>query len=354
MSVTEPAVRTSADRLTTFAESAFCAVGVPEADARTIADALVDADLRGVHSHGVRWIPRYVASLRAGSTNPQPHVQVVVDGGTTVVTDGDLGQGHVVAAAANDLAIERALMHGIGAVALRRSTHCGAMAYYTNRTAARGCIGFASTNGNANMAPTGGTSRLIGNNPLAYSFPTRQGFTFALDMATSVVAGSRLLMAIERGENIPTGWAVDGNGQPTEDPRAWRERDGLLLPIGGAKGYGLAVVLDVLCGVLSGGHFGAQRSEPGSTDTSQFFLAIRIDRFMPLEQFLDRMDAMIEQIRASELAPGSPGVFLPGEMEHNQKQDRMVNGVPLDAKTVEALERIRHEFGLESPFAERR
>jgi ureidoglycolate dehydrogenase (NAD+) len=281
-------------------------------------------------------------------------VQVLVDGGTTAVTDGDLGQGHVVATAANDLAVERALTHGIGAVALRRSTHCGAMAYYTNRTAARGCIGFASTNGNANMAPTGGTSRLIGNNPLAYSFPTRQGFTFALDMATSVVAGSRLLMAIERGENIPTGWAVDGNGQPTEDPRAWRERDGLLLPIGGAKGYGLAVVLDVLCGVLSGGHFGAQRSEPGSTDTSQFFLAIRIDRFMPLAQFLDRMDAMIEQIRASELAPGSPGVFLPGEMEHNQKQDRMVNGVPLDAKTVEALERIGHELGLESPFAERR
>jgi LDH2 family malate/lactate/ureidoglycolate dehydrogenase len=318
-----------------------------------MADALVDADLRGVHSHGVRWIPRYVESVRAGATNPRPHVQVVVDGGTTAVTDGDLGLGHVVAAAANDMAIERALEHGLGAVTLRRSTHCGAMAYYTNRAAARGCIGFASTNGNANMAATGGTSRVVGNNPLAYSFPTRQGFPFALDMATSVVAGSRLLMAIERGESIPIGWAVDDRGQPTEDPRAWRERDGLLVPIGGPKGYGLAVVLDILCGVLSGGHFGARRSEPGSTDTSQFFLVIRIDQFMPLEQFLDRMDALVEQIRSSELAPGSPGVFLPGEIEHNHKQDRLVNGVPLDSRTVEALERTGQELGLESPFVER-
>jgi LDH2 family malate/lactate/ureidoglycolate dehydrogenase len=353
VSVTEQAVRTSADRLTTFAASAFVAVGVPELDAHTIADALVDADLRGVHSHGVRWIPTYVGSIRTGTTNPRPRVRVVDDHATTAVLDGDLGQGHVVASAAGDLAVERALEHGVGAVALGRSTHCGAMAYYTNRAAARGCVGFASTNGNANMAPTGGTSRLIGNNPLAYSFPTRQGFPFALDMATSVVAGSRLLMAIERGESIPAGWAVDGQGQSTEDPRAWRERDGLLVPIGGAKGYGLAVVLDILCGVLSGGHFGAQRGQPGSIDTSQFFLAIRIDCFVPLEQFLDRMDTLIEQIRSSELAPGSPGVFLPGEIEHNHKRDRLTNGVPLDAKTVEALERLARDFGLESPFAER-
>lgn len=353
MSVTEPSVRTPAERLTAFAESAFLAVGAPEPDAHTIADALIDADLRGVHSHGARWIPSYVASLRAGSTNPRPHLRVVADGGTTAVLDGDCGQGHVVASAATDMAVERALEHGVGAVALRQSTHCGAMAYYTNRAAARGCVGFASTNGNANMAPTGGMSRLIGNNPLAYSFPTRQGFPFALDMATSVVAGSRLLMAIERGESIPAGWAVDGRGEPTEDPRAWREGDGLLVPIGGAKGYGLAVVLDVLCGILSGGHFGAQRSQPGSTDTSQFLLAIRIDRFMPLEQFLDRMDALIEQIRSSQLAPGSAGVFLPGEIEHNQKRDRLKNGVPLDPRTVEALERTARDLGLESPFAER-
>jgi LDH2 family malate/lactate/ureidoglycolate dehydrogenase len=350
--VTEPAVRTSADRLTAFAEAAFNAVGVPEPDARTVADALVDADLRGVHSHGTRWIPGYVTTVRTGKTNPRPDVRVVVDGGTTAVLDGDLGLGHVVASAASEMAVERALEYGVGAVALRRSTHCGAMAYYTNRAAAAGCIGFASTNGNANMAPTGGTSRLIGNNPLAYSFPTRRGFPFALDMATSVVAGSRLLMAIERGETIPTGWAVDGNGMPTDDPRAWRERDGLLVPIGGPKGYGLAVVLDILCGVLSGGHFGAQRGQPGSVDTSQFFLAIRIDRYMPLEQFLDRMDLLIDQIKSSELAPGSPGVFVPGEMEHNHKQDRLANGVPLDGATVAALGRLGRDLGLETPFPE--
>jgi LDH2 family malate/lactate/ureidoglycolate dehydrogenase len=350
VSLIEPAVRTPADRLTVFAEAAFAAVGVPDTDARTIADALVDADLRGVHSHGARWIPSYVATLRKGNTNSRPRVRVMVDNGSTAVLDGDRGLGHVVALAATDLAIERALEHGVGAVALRQSTHCGAMAYYTNRAAARGCVGFASTNGNANMAPTGGTSRLIGNNPLAYSFPTRRGFPFALDMATSVVAGSRLLMAIERGERIPAGWAIDGSGRPTEDPLAWREGDGLLVPIGGAKGYGLAVVLDILCGVLSGGHFGAKRGQPGSIDTSQFFLVIRIDQFMPFEEFLDRMDVLIEQIKSSELAPGSPGVFLPGEMEHNHKQDRLANGIPLDGTTIEALDRLGRDLGLQTPF----
>ncbi|HEY3082518.1 MAG TPA: Ldh family oxidoreductase [Chloroflexota bacterium] len=347
--MTERMVRVPAATLRTFAELAFAAAGVPTRDASTIADALVDADLRGVHSHGTRWVPSYVEQLRRGGTNPRPDVRVVEDGGTTAVVDGDLGLGHVVASAANDLAIERALAGGVGAVALARSTHCGAMAYYTNRAAARGCVGFAVTNGNANMAPTGGTSRLVGNNPLAYSFPTRRGFTFALDMATSVVAGSRLLMAIERGEKIPPGWALDRDGRPTEDPRDWRERDGLLVPIGGPKGYGLALVIEILSGVLSGGHFGPRRGQPGSVGTSQFFLAIRIDRFMPLEAFLDRMDTLIEQIKSSELAPGSPGVFLPGEIEQNNKNDRLTNGIPLDDTTIDALGALALELGLPRP-----
>jgi LDH2 family malate/lactate/ureidoglycolate dehydrogenase len=167
-------------------------------------------------------------------------------------------------------------------------------------------------------------------------------------MATSVAAGSRLLMAIERGERIPLGWALDREGRPTDDPRDWRERGGLLAPIGGAKGYGLAVVLDVLAGVLSGGHFGARRGQPGGVDTGQFFLAIRIDRFMPPEQFLDRIDTLIDQIKSSELAPCSPRVFVPGEIEHNHTPDRLSNGVPLDRTTALALDRLALELGLET------
>jgi LDH2 family malate/lactate/ureidoglycolate dehydrogenase len=169
MPVTAQPVRVAAERLRSLVEAAFAAVGLPERDARTIADALVDADLRGVHSHGTRWVPGYVANIRGGSTNPRPNVSVAIDGGTTAVVDGDLGPGHVVATFAGDLAIERALEHGVGAVTLRRSTHCGAMAYYSNRAAARGCLGFAATNGNANMAPTGGVSPWSGTTRL----PTR-------------------------------------------------------------------------------------------------------------------------------------------------------------------------------------
>jgi LDH2 family malate/lactate/ureidoglycolate dehydrogenase len=345
VSLTEP-VRVPHGRLTELAAGAFAAVGVPARDAATVAEALVDADLRGVHSHGTRWVPTYVAQVRDGATKARPEIRVVEDSGTTAVVDGDLSLGHVAASAAADLAVERALAHGVGAVTLRRSTHCGAMAYYTNRAAERGCIGFAATNGNANMAPTGGTSRLVANNPLAYSFPTGKGWPLALDMATSVVAGSRLLMAIERGEKIPLGWALDKDGQPTDDPRDWRERDGLLAPVGGPKGYGLAVVLEILTGVLSGGHFGPRRGQPGSIGTSQFFLAVRTDRFMPLGTFVQRVDHLIDEIKGSALAPGVAEVFLPGEIEAGLKRERLAGGVPLDRSTVAALDGLAADLGI--------
>ncbi|HLZ10467.1 MAG TPA: Ldh family oxidoreductase, partial [Chloroflexota bacterium] len=263
----------------------FEGVGQPPGDTAIVADSLVQADLRGVSSHGVVRVPTYVAGLRDGSINPRPALDVVVDSGSRAVVDGDNGMGQVAAQRATELAIDLARRHGIGAVGLRRSRHCGAMAYWANQALAADCIGIATTNAGLNMAPTGGRDKIVGNNPVAIAVPTNLQWPFVLDMATSVVAGGKLDVAAIRGEKIPLDWATDTDGRPTDDAVVGRR--GLLLPVGGPKGYGLAVILDVLSGVLTGARFGGGLGPAGS---GQFFMAVQIEGFMPVAEFKNRMD----------------------------------------------------------------
>ena len=222
------------EELTGRVAAVFAQLGLPEEDARIVADHLVEADLRGVHSHGVIRVPTYVGQIRAGKTNPRPNVRVMEDRGGQLVVDGDYAMGHVAAFRANQLAIERGREHGMAGVALRRSTHCGAMAYYAIRARAAGLIGLAVTNAGMNMTPTGGTTKLVGNNPFAMAVPTAREWPMVLDMATSVVAGGKLDVARSKGESIPLGWARDKDGAPTTDPVA--ARGGSLDPLGGPKG----------------------------------------------------------------------------------------------------------------------
>lgn len=324
--------------------------GMPAADAELCAATLVDADLRGVNSHGVQRVPGYVQGLRAwkgnapgrpgGGLNPTPQVRIVHDGGAAVVMDGDTGMGQVAAMAAMRLAIARAAESGVATVALRNSNHCGALAYYVERAAAARCIGFAATNAGLNMAPWGGREKLVGNNPLAYGIPTGHGWPFVLDMATSVVAGGKLDVARIRGESIPLGWALDAGGQPTTDPVAARQ--GTLLPVGGPKGYGLAVALDVLAGVLSGGRFGARLGGRGS---SQFFQALSIERFLPYDEFLARMDQVVAQLHGATPAEGFTRVLLPGEAEHALRETRRREGLPLDTPVFDDLNALADRLG---------
>jgi LDH2 family malate/lactate/ureidoglycolate dehydrogenase len=248
--------------------------------------------------------------------------------------DAGRAMGQVGAHAAMSLAIERAGAHGVGVVGLRGSNHCGAMAYWAQMASAAGCVGLAITNAGINMAPTGGKDRLVGNNPLAIAVPTRRDWPMVLDMATSVAAGGKLDMAVIRNEPIPLGWALDADGQPTTDARLARE-GGSLLPVGGPKGYGLAVMLDVLAGVLSGGRFGAGLGGPGS---GQFFLAISVERFMPLAEFHDRMDALIDQLHGSALAPGATRVYVAGEIEAEIRAKRLAEGIPIEGPILDELE----------------
>ena len=318
----------------------FTGLGLPDSDADVVADSLVAADLRAVSSHGVQRVPTYVKGIKAGTINPRPEVKVVFDGGSRATVDGDGAMGQVAAQRATSLAIDRAREHGIGAVGLRGSRHCGAMAYWAVQASAADCIGFATTNAGMNMAPTGGKDKIIGNNPLAIAVPTNQPWPMVLDMATSVVAGGKLDVAAIRGQKIPLDWATDLDGKPTDDPVAARQ--GLLLPISGPKGYGLAVMLDVLAGVLSGARFGGNLGPQGS---GQFFLAIQVDGYSSVAEFKARMDQMIDQIHGSALAPGSDRIYVPGEIEYEKSVARQRDGIPLETPTVEELNVLAASLG---------
>ncbi|MGH2460029.1 MAG: Ldh family oxidoreductase [Chloroflexota bacterium] len=318
--------KVDAAKLEKLVAAIYAGLGVPTEDAGLLGNALVDADLRGVNSHGCRYLSVYARNIRRGGANLQPVLRTIRDDGATCLLDGDGGLGHVLAARAMKVAIERAREHGVGIVSLRNSQHIGALAYYTQMAANAGCIGYATTNAGIAMVPPGGREKVVGLNPLSWAAPTARPWSFNLDMATSVVAGSKLGMAHERGEKIPLGWAVDKDGNPTEDPEKGQE--GGILPLGGPKGYGLSVMLDIMAGVLSGGRFGRGLGSKGS---AQLFQALDIAHFIPLDDFKARIEELIAQIKGSALAPGSKGIFFPGEIEYGLKQDRLRNGLPLDA-----------------------
>jgi LDH2 family malate/lactate/ureidoglycolate dehydrogenase len=318
----------------------FERLNAPAEDAAVVADHLVEADLRGVHSHGVIRVARYVEEIRAGGINVRPNIRIVTDSGGQVVMDADNAFGHLAALWANEVAIERGKAHGMAGVAVRRSNHCGAMAYYALRAIPHGLIGLATTNAGMNMTPTGGTQKLIGNNPFAMAAPTNREWPLVLDMATSVVAGGKLDVARSKGQQIPLGWARDADGNPTSDPVA--ARGGSLEPLGGPKGYGMAVMLDVLAGVLSGGRFGGML---GEGRFGQFFLTIAVERFMPLEEFKERMDQLIDQLHESPRAPGVERIYVAGEIEHDLEKRRRREGVPVEESVLAELDQVERELG---------
>jgi LDH2 family malate/lactate/ureidoglycolate dehydrogenase len=333
-------ITVAADNLRDVVTDLFRRAGMSDEGAAFMGACLVDADLRGVHSHGTRYAVGYIKALLKGDWNPRPQISVVRDRGAMRLIDADKGPGHWIGAQAMQMAIEKAREYGTGTVSVRNSTHCGAIAFFTQQAADAGCIGFASTNAGIRMAPTGGKDPVIGLNPLSWAAPTDRPWAVDLDMATSVVAGSKLGLAIERGEKIPFGWALDAEGNPTDDPH--KALEGILLPVGGPKGYGMSVCLDIITGVLSGGRFGAGLGGPG---TAHFFQAIDIEFFMPLADFKARMGQLIDQIKGSALAPGSTGIFLPGEIEYTTKQARLASGIPMTQVVIDDINRQARELG---------
>lgn len=337
MSASAPA-HVDADLLRDLAEAAFAVCGVDPEDSRIAAVSLVESDLRGVRSHGIARLPWYVRRLRAGGDNPRPNIRVVADGPSSAALDGDAGLGQVVAHRAMNLAIEKAASSGVGVVTVRNSHHFGACAYWAEMALSHGMIGIAISNGGPNMAPWGGITPTTGNDPIGVAIPTGRD-PIIVDMALSVVAGGRLDVAGRAGEPIPLGWALDAQGEPTTDPISGRR--GSLLPIGDHKGYGLAVVFEVLAAVLSGAMVG--REVPWPADDSQamgvghYFQAIRIDGFMPPARFRGRADHLVEQIRSAGVRSGFDRIRLPGEIEAEESARRVKEGIPMPVSELEPL-----------------
>jgi LDH2 family malate/lactate/ureidoglycolate dehydrogenase len=329
------------DTLRQFASRCLQAVGVPAADAETVADNLTDSHLRGVDSHGVtRLIEVYVEQVEAGIINPRPDMRLVEDSTALGLLDADNGLGAVAGTRAMRLCIEKAREVGAAWVGVRNSNHFGACAYYTNQMAAHGLVGIGMTNAPPTMAPWGGIEPYFGTNPLGVSFPTRSGTPISVDLATSVAARGYILLAAAKGEPIPPGWAQDTRGRPTTD--AQQALEGTVLPMAGHKGYALALMIDVMCGVLTGAGFGhglgqlyGDLQRPQSI--GHLLGAIDISRFIPLEQFYDRIDQMAREIRATPLAEGVAQIFVPGDIEAAKTEQRRREGIPV-------AEPIRRQF----------
>ena len=347
----DPLTTVDADRLVAFCRSALERLDVPTDQAATIADSLVDADLQGIESHGLVRLPQYAGRIRGGGLRPTTNLVTISDRPSVVVLDANDGFGQVAATAAMREAIERATERGIAAAAVRGSNHVGVMGYYSRMAVGHGMIGFAVSGAAPGIAPWGGSEPLLGSNPWSIAYPSG-GEPLVIDVANVVVIAGKLRTAQERREPIPDGWALDAQGHPTRDPAAGLA--GSLLPFGNAKGAALTLAWEVLASVLTGASF--SRDVPELTNPvvpqrlGHLFLAIRIEDFMPLGEFAERIDHLLETIEASRPVAGGPPVRVPGRRGARSRAERRASGVPLPVSLRGALETLATELGVAVPW----
>ena len=360
-SETESNIRVDGERMETWLVGLWSACGLPAGDASILANGLVAPSLRGVDSHGLVRIPQYVENFRSGRVNPHPDMRFDMESGSVAHLAADNGSGHVACARAMEKAVELARRYGVGVVSVRDSSHFGAAATWAMLASEQGCIGIVATNGPAVMPPTGGREPRLSNNPIAVAAPAGKHPPLVLDMAMSIAAGGKLRLAIMSGQSIPEGWALNKAGEPTTDPR--EATNGLLLPIGGHKGYGLALMVEVLAGVLSGSAFGTMvRSQgvaaigqrldtrTGKIGVGHFVLALDVTHFMPLPEFVGRVDELIDQMHDTPLAAGATRVLVPGELEDAKAAERTAGGIPIPAPVFKAIEKAAASVNIEPPL----
>ncbi|GEN87792.1 Ldh family oxidoreductase [Oceanobacillus sp. FSL W8-0428] len=332
----------------TFTLDALQAVGVDKKEAEICAKNISFADKQGTDTHGIMRVPVYIERLQSGAFNAKPNTKWVKETDTMAVLDADDGMGHYPAQLAMEKAIEKAREKGIGFATLYNGNHIGAGACYAQMAAEQGMIGFLTTNAGSLMAPSGGKERVLGNNPLCFSIPRKGKDPITLDIANSVVAGGKLQLASSKGEEIPLGWALDAEGNPTTDPDKGLE--GTLVPIGGHKGYGLTLIMDILAGVLSGANYSKNISlldydKPNKVGCTM--IVIDIDKIMPLDRFYDRLDDFTAIIVNSEKIDKNGHIYLPGEIEAQTKQKRLEAGVDIADSLHEELVELCKELNLD-------
>jgi len=340
------------EKLTDFTAKVLQKAGVSGEDAQITARILVAADLRGVDSHGVAHLaPFYIKRIKDGLINVKPQIKVFSHAPSSAIIDGDEGLGFVVGYRAMVEAIHRAEKTGAGFVAVRNSTHFGAGAYYAMMALSHDMIGISLTQGGKGVVAPGSRGRGVGLIVISVAIPAKEEAPFVLDMATGVVAGGKLELAMRNNTPIPEGWAVDMDGNPvTEVAKA----TGGILPLGGIprlgsyKGFGLTVLVDILCSTLSGGlSIPEKESGPGAVGkANHFFGALRIDGFMPADEFKERMDAMIQAHHELPKAPGVHRIYLAGEVERETERQRR-QGIPLHPSVLASLQEVGKELGIE-------
>ncbi len=344
-------VTVSAEALTAFIVSVLEALQMSPANASLTADLMVRTDLRGVDSHGIGMLPRYVEWTRAGFVNPAAEPVVARDELATALVDGQKGLGHPASVLAMNLAIAKAANYGMGIVAVRNSNHFGACANYSMMALERGLIGLAVTNSPfVAMVPTFARKPMMGTNPLSFAAPAARHSPFVLDMATTTVAVGKLTIASRWNKPIPEGWGLDREGRPTTSAQEVLASR-LLSPLGGnrelgsQKGYGLGVMVDILSGVLSGAVYGDVLDRKGArgrkeSNTGHCFAAIDIERFRPLEEFTASMDDMLGALKDTPRAEGQERVYTAGEPEAETERLRRIQGIPIAPALVRQCNEI--------------
>lgn len=333
-----------------FATNVLQAVGLDNADAQTVAWALVEANLEGIDSHGVSRLAMYVRRVRAGLAAARPAFRWTHPAPAVALLHADNALGPVAAVAAIDEAIRLAKSQGIGMVAVAHTNHAAALSAYTERAAAAGCIALMVCNTPPGVPPWGGRIAFFGTNPLAFSAPgpTPNEPPVVVDMATSVVARGNIIMADRQDKPIPEGWAIDAEGHPTTDPKA--ALAGAVLPMAGAKGYALALMIEILSAIVPGTGWGPHVHSPyddwtAPTDAGLWCLAIHLGPLMSTDEYATRLGSMLAAIRASETAPGQR-IRIPGERRAEVRAERTIEGIPLDAATRMELDALSAEVGI--------
>lgn len=349
----------SAAHLRRFTAEVFISAGMERADAEISADVLVTADLRGIESHGVSRLRMYYDGLKSGRHNPRTRFEIVSDRDSAVVVDAHDSMGHPVGVRAMRIAIEKARRHGTGAVAVRNSSHFGIAGYYTLLAVREGMIGLSFTNARPSVAPTFGVRPALGTNPIAFGAPTDEECPFLFDAATSIIQRGKIEVMAREGKPMPPGYVISRMGELLTDARradaGFAAGENALLPLGGEgellgghKGFGLAVMVELLCTALQDnaymGHLPGGKGLPAQV--GHFFMALDIQHFIPLERFRVISGAIMRELRAAEKAPGQSRIYTAGEKEFELEKQRLEKGIPISASLLAELKSLQAEAGI--------
>ncbi len=357
-SIPKPAedyVRVDAERLRKFVYDVFYALGVSDNDSMIVADVLVTADLFGIESHGVQRLGRYVRGLMSGSIKVNPNIKVVRNHFACALIDGDHGLGQVVCMRAVELAIDKARKYGVSVIGVRNSNHFGIAGYYSLKISNENMIGIVLTNSRPLAAYTHTIGRNIGTNPISIAIPTRNPPPYLFDAATSVIPIGKIEVLVKEGKRAPIGWGIDDKGELTDDPKVILER-GSVLPLGGLgeilgghKGSGLSISIDILCGVLTGANWGLNVGlavKGRRANVGHFIAAIDIDKFMPLNEFLNEMEEYKKYIKSLTKHPKAERIWIPGEKAWLTMRTRLKIGIPIHKNIIRELEEIGNNVGV--------